>query len=682
MRQDKLKFVFAVHNHQPVGNFDGVVRECYESAYLPFLDVMQRHPRIRFSLHISGYLLEWLTGGGKTALGLICKMVKRGQIEILTGAYYEAVIPLISEYDAVNSITAYTDKLIDTFGEAPRGMWLAERVYEPHLPMTLKKAGVEYIALDDWHFKTAGIPEVELDRPWVAREGCYEISVFPISKRMRYLVPFGDVADVVAFLRERYDAGDAMVCLADDGEKFGGWPGTNERCYRDGWLEDFLVALDDVNDWLEVSTLGSAYDTLPESGPANLPNASYFEMGRWALPPEDQITLEQLGDDFDGDGGMGHLTPGAPFRSFLNKYPEINYLHKRMTQVSSRLAELEEGGSVYPSIRRSLWRGQANDAYWHGVFGGLYLPHLRRALYQNILATESAIYDELGVSTITETYDFDGDGSPEITMKNGDLLAVFAPDEGLTVKELSDLNAGLCFTDTLIRRFEPYHYDLTAEGNDDGVNTVHANMGAKTNGLDEFLVYDKFPKRLFNDVFPPDDLNAAAYFSGDYSPDTGPGTGVFTCEETTITCEVRFLGINGEPAISALKTITLNEDGVSVSWSGEAASGGRFGCELSLDFWSPDAEHSCLIHNEIEYPLYGPGTLDSLNQFGLLDRLAGWEMVIGSDREMSLWYYPIYTVSRSEGGYEKVFQGVTFFPGVLLNAGENLEWGLKLRIKG
>jgi hypothetical protein len=191
-----------------------------------------------------------------------------------------------------------------------------------------------------------------------------------------------------------------------------------------------------------------------------------------------------------------------------------------------------------------------------------------------------------------------------------------------------------------------------------------------------------FPKRLFNDVYLPDEIEAAAYFSGDYSPYTELGTGVFTSEGTNITCEVRYLGINGEPAVSAIKTVTLNEDGVSTSLSGKAASGGRFGCELSLNFWSPVAEHSCLIYNEIEYPLSEPGMLDSLNQFGLIDRLAGWEMVIGSDREMSLWYYPIYTVSRSEDGYEKTFQGVTFFPSVLLNAGDKFDWSLKLRIKG
>ena len=38
-----------------------------------------------------------------------------------------------------------------------------------------------------------------------------------------------------------------------------------------------------------------------------------------------------------------------------------------------------------------LYRGQANDAYWHGLFGGLYLPHLRRAVWNALVELEAEI---------------------------------------------------------------------------------------------------------------------------------------------------------------------------------------------------------------------------------------------------------------------------------------------------
>ena len=38
---------------------------------------------------------------------------------------------------------------------------------------------------------------------------------------------------------------------------------------------------------------------------------------------------------------------------------------------------------------RALFRGQCNCAYWHGVFGGVYLFHIRAANYANLLDAEA-----------------------------------------------------------------------------------------------------------------------------------------------------------------------------------------------------------------------------------------------------------------------------------------------------
>jgi len=388
-----------------------------------------------------------------------------------------------------------------------------------------------------------------------------------------------------------------------------------------------------------------------------------------------------MGERYDDGGDYEHLTPGAPFRSFLMKYPEINYLNKRIRGVSSRLAELEEGGSVYSSIRRSLWRAQANDAFWHGVFGGFYLPHLRRALYENMLQAESAIDEELGVKSFSMTYDVDGDGFPEVVLKNNGLLAVVAPNEGLSLKELSGLNAGICFTDTIARRFEVYHRDLSPGSDDESVRTIHADMGSKEDGLDELLIYDEFPKRLFYDLFLNETISNKGYFNGDIPEDARFNSSGFSTNGMEVRSDIVSAEKDGTVIAAFNKMLTLNDNGLSAFWSGRSNRAGRLGSELSFNFWSPDAEYSNLRYNEADYPLHCPNVLESLKKFNVADRLANWEIVIESDRPISLWHYPIYTISRSESGYEKVFQGVTFFPSIFLNAGETIEWGLNVRIK-
>ena len=56
----KINLLLGIHNHQPVGNFDGVFKEAYEKCYLSFISALERHPKIRLSLHYTGPLWEWI----------------------------------------------------------------------------------------------------------------------------------------------------------------------------------------------------------------------------------------------------------------------------------------------------------------------------------------------------------------------------------------------------------------------------------------------------------------------------------------------------------------------------------------------------------------------------------------------------------------------------------------------
>ena len=52
-----LRFVFGLHNHQPIGNFDGVFESAYRDSYAAFLDLIEGYPEIPFTLHTSGCLM-------------------------------------------------------------------------------------------------------------------------------------------------------------------------------------------------------------------------------------------------------------------------------------------------------------------------------------------------------------------------------------------------------------------------------------------------------------------------------------------------------------------------------------------------------------------------------------------------------------------------------------------------
>jgi len=658
----RLAFAFAVHDHQPVGNFPEIIARAHDRAYRPFLEAISRHPALHFSLHLSGSLLEWMEANAPGTVNLVGEMVAAGQCEILAGTYYESLAPIAPARDVRCSIRAYAEKLAAVFGSRPRGMWLAERVYETHLPALLAEAGVEYAAVDDWHFRVAGLGGF-LDRPAVAEFQGARIKLFPISQRMRYLVPFAPVDEVMAELRRAFDAGAPMVCLADDGEKFGEWPGTFEHCYEEGWLEDFLAALEGQAAWLKTSTLAEVRAEVAAWGPAYLPASSYYEMTRWALPTENQRRLAALGPAFEIDGEYGDLVTGASFRSFFHKHPEINYFHKRVQELSGRLAEAEAArGEEAPAIRRELWRAEANDSYWHGVFGGCYLPHLRRGAKTAFTRAEMALDRWVGETSTDVVGDLDADGGEEIVLKNERLVAVLKGREGLSVVELTRREPPTVLTDVMARRLELYHERLArpSEG-ETAVRTIHAAMACKEPGLDDYLVYDRRPKRLFLERLFEAGANLAGYARetaveapaaawGRAGP-TGDGWGT-----------AGGFGAPGGGEFILVKKLALLPAGLGAAWEGQARLNAPviFGLEVTLNLTSPQAEYASVSGA----PAAGcaePWEAPAAARWEITDKLAAWTLALTWEPALALWHAPIYTVSCSESGYEKVYQGSSFF---------------------
>ena len=183
-------FVFCIHNHQPVGNFEEVIEENYRRSYLPFLSALSRHPRVKLSLHTTGFLLDWMIKNHPEYVEMLRSMVDAGQVEIMGGGYYEPILSVIPERDRVRQITLFSDRIEKVFRTRPRGIWLAERVWEPTLPTTIKNAGLEYLVVDDYHVIKSGLTREELGGYYITEDLGNVIKIFPGSEALRYLIPF------------------------------------------------------------------------------------------------------------------------------------------------------------------------------------------------------------------------------------------------------------------------------------------------------------------------------------------------------------------------------------------------------------------------------------------------------------------------------------------------------------
>ena len=503
MTTKKKSLALVIHFHQPVGNLDSVVRHATDRCYRPFLEVLARHPEIRMTLHYSGCLLEWLEANEPDVPRTLRELSERGQIELMTGGFYEPVLAALPHADQVGQIDMLSKHLRNEYRAEPTGLWLTERVWEQDVVPALVDAGVRYTVLDDTMFHSVGIADEDLTGPFVTEHDGRPLLVYAGDRQLRYLIPYKRVERVIHYLEG--SEGERVFVYADDGEKFGEWPETFERVYEKGWLETFFTELEGAGDWLELTTLGEHAESAPPKGRVYLPSSSYDEMMTWALPSDARLTLGKVRRELQNEDPQGLLPflRGAPWRSFFAKYPEVNHLQKRMLHVSAALRSAEDAPD---DAFKELYRSQCNCAYWHGAFGGVYLSFMRGALWHHLLRAESMVPGG-GSGPNVQEIDIDADALPEVVMTAPWGRAVFSPAEGGTLIELDDWRGAANLLAVVARHKEAYHVEDENPISDDDEDDEMEAIQARADVDRDSLVFDDHARGALVDVIDGERIN-------------------------------------------------------------------------------------------------------------------------------------------------------------------------------
>ena len=699
----RVTLVLCIHNHQPVGNLPHVFEDAYRSAYLPFLEAIEQFPDIKIVLHNTGPLLEWYEEHAPDYIERVAALVARGQVEVLGGAFYEPILSMIPERDAHGQIGMMSDYVSDRFGVRPRGMWLAERVWEPRLAKTIREAGIEYLPLDDYEFRLAGIEDDDLVGPFLVEEQGVAVSAYPISKKLRYAIPFAEPDETLAVLGSIAGRGDGHVAVfGDDGEKFGVWPGTHAHVHSGGWLKRFFGALSDNSEWVRTATFSEVADSVRPRGRAYLPTSSYPEMMEWALPTKARRDYEQFLRKLGDDGVLeqwGPFVSGGTWKGFLSKYGESNLMVRKMMRVSDKVArarrasdirnvpddlggvsEVAEGGPdvvdrvTLDEATRELWRGQCNCAYWHGIFGGLYLPHLRTAIYDSLIRAERLL--ECGQSVAwdrAEVHDHDLDGRDEVLLESHRTNVYVAPSRGGTIFELDARQADWNVLATMARHDEAYHDGLTPDCDtacEGDVRNIHDGLVVKEKGLERLVGVDAPPAVSAIDHFyapgvKRGDVEGGAAELGDFAwadyefelSRSEGAVGVWMGRTGRVTTG------EGDCSVTLEKRVWVEPSGVvrlEIDLVPDGELDAVFASEWNLSFLTPDRDWVTLSPDGcVAGGLRLRRALEGVKRLSIEDRLRGQRLDVAFSSAAGVWTWPLDTASHSEGGLERVFQGLT-----------------------
>jgi hypothetical protein len=719
----KIHLGLAIHNHQPLGNFHWVFEQAYKQAYLPMIEALERHPHVRISLHYSGCLIDWIEQNHPEFLNLLAVLVERNQVEIMSGGYYEPILPAIPDADKLGQIAKMSDFVKQRFGTRPEGLWLAERVWEPYLAKILAEAGVKWTLIDDNAFKSLGIEDKDLFGCYITEEQGFTVKLFPISKQLRYSIPWHDVEQVIAYLDSAAtDESDRIAVLGDDGEKFGIWPGTYEHCWEKGWIDDLFTALKDNNSWLDVVPVGEYARRFPPLSRIYLPCASYDEMMEWSLPANKSWEYTNLKHRLLAEGRQDiiQFMYSGLWRNFLVKYPEINRMHKKMLRVHGKVYEVLAEDKEAPGLDE-LWQGQCNCPYWHGVFGGIYLADIRAINYSRLIQAENKadgilrqkrLKSKKSVSsgrseTEWQKLDFDDDGREELLVDGHQFSIYVSLDEGGSIFEWDLRNHSFNVLATIARRPEAYHKVLAEssvgkqEGNGGEVTSIHDLVRIKNKDALRYLIYDSYPRSCLIDHFFSVGTGFEKFASGSYI-ELGDfvdqpydfsvqnkdkelkillkRSGVLRLESDKSPFEVKkeISLLDGEERINIIYRLKNTSD---------AHIQAVFGSEWNINLLGGG-------HNEMAYyevpgvtledsHLDSRGELKEVEEIILGNRNLGFEMQLTIEPRIGLWRFPVESVSNSEGGVELIYQEscLVFLLPLDLPPGGKTELGLVWRIR-
>src|SRR3989442_9679848 len=263
-----VRFVFGLHLHQPVGNFDHVMADHVRDVYRPIIEGAPKAGFFPFRLPVSGPWLEWREGHATAWLDMIGRLAAEGKLELLLAGFDEPILASLPREDRLEQIGRMREYLKQRFGANATGLWLTERVWQPELAADLAAAGVAYPLVDDRHFLVSGFRHDELHKPHHTESDGQRVGLLAIDERLRYLIPFRPPEGTASYLRELRCPGPGFAVLADDGEKFGGWPGTKQWVYGSGWLDTFLRTMEQLTAAGEItlSTGQEAFRQVPSGG--------------------------------------------------------------------------------------------------------------------------------------------------------------------------------------------------------------------------------------------------------------------------------------------------------------------------------------------------------------------------------------------------------------------------------
>ena len=127
-----------------------VARKCYLPTNKILLDLIHKHPEFKISYSFSGTALEQMENFAPEVLESFQKLIKTGNVEILSETYYHSLAFFYSDEEFIEQIKLHKKKIKELFDYEPKIFRNTELSYNNELARIIESLGYDGILAEGW----------------------------------------------------------------------------------------------------------------------------------------------------------------------------------------------------------------------------------------------------------------------------------------------------------------------------------------------------------------------------------------------------------------------------------------------------------------------------------------------------------------------------------------------------
>jgi len=444
------------------GTLPANIEEQYQTIIKKIFSYLYAHESLYLSVFIPGILLEWFEKKHPEILDVLNELVNRKQVEILGGGYYEPPFPLLLPVDRVGQIEYLTTSIRKIIGKRPRGITMAESIWDPSLISSCNSCGMEYALLDNRLIPRSSFRPIASYSPLIVENLGRTLTVIPLHQDLLPTIK-QKPEDFFSYLKNVKNSGNSFVFASFFA------PEELAELFETGWMDSFLE-MHKTETSYRLSTSHAFLKECCNFKKTFIPAGCMSDAAMWTLEPfvpHAKVFSEAL---------------RPTVRDFLTLYPEAQKLYSRMINVSLMVSQCRGDKARKKAAREYLWAAQNYAVYLFTGKGGIADQKLRHTTYKNLINAEKLVREATDFVNNSSSFDFDFDGTREYVNRFSTYNAFISRLGGM-ITELDVMHNCANYCDVM-PRIKKY----------DGVTDLYA----KNMFIDHFIFLGKDKKTKFN----------------------------------------------------------------------------------------------------------------------------------------------------------------------------------------